>query len=106
MRGFRRINYSFSLLLSTTCSIFLLLARNNLAKHDDTIAIHKSNTRKALTVLERIAYEGLLRLKTAFGHLVGLKRVRVFHLLAASLFPHFPNDLRYAARSPATAHET
>merc|ERR1719171_2553898 len=97
---------SRSLLLSAGCSLFLPLARHYLTKHNDTVAIHESNTREALAVLERVADERLLRLEGALGHLVRLQRVRLLHLLAACLLAHFPLQGRDPARSPTATHKT
>merc|ERR1719409_1769934 len=94
-----------SLLLATRTSIGLLLDSGNLAQHDDTVAVHERDARKTLAVLEAVAHERLLRLEAALSHLVGLERVRVFHLLASSLLAHLPDDVGDAAGSAAAAHE-
>merc|ERR1712205_277893 len=73
-----------SLLLATRTSIGLLLDGGNLAQHDDTVAVHERDARKTLAILEAVAHKRLLRLEAALSHLVGLERVRVFHLLASS----------------------
>merc|ERR1719171_2641970 len=96
---------SRSLLLSAGCSLFLPLARHYLTKHNDTVAIHESNTREALAVLERVADKRLLRLEGALRHLVRLQRVRLLHLLAACLLAHFPLQGRDPARGTTAAHE-
>merc|ERR1719171_2251032 len=96
---------SRSLLLSAGCSLFLPLARHYLTKHNDTVAIHESNTREALAVLERVADERLLRLEGALRHLVRLQRVRLLHLLAACLLAHFPLQGRDPARGPTATHK-
>merc|ERR1719352_702972 len=94
-----------SLLLAAGTSIGLLLDRGDLAKHNDTVAVHERHARKTLAVLEAVAHERLLRLEAALSHIVGLERVRVFHLLASSLLAHLPDDVGDAAGSAAAAHE-
>merc|ERR1712028_107833 len=95
-----------SLLLGTSLIAFLLaLAGHNLSKHHHTVAIHESNAREALAILEGVGNEWLLRLEGAFGHLVGLQGVWVFHFLATSLFAHLPCELRDAAGGAAASHE-
>merc|ERR1711988_1991428 len=95
-----------SLLLATSLGIgCLLLARDDLAKHDHAVAIHEGNTREALAVLEGVAHQRLLRCKGALCHLVGLQGVRIFHLLAASFLAHLPLELGNPAGSAAAAHE-
>merc|ERR1712078_666118 len=96
---------SRSLLLSTSCGLFLPLARHYLTKHDDTVAIHESNTREALAILEGVADEWLLRLEGTLGHLVRLQRVWFFHLLSTGLLAHLPLGRRDPARGTAAAHE-
>merc|ERR1712099_219392 len=79
-----------SLLLATSSSLLFPLARDDLPKHDDTVAIHESNSRQALAILEGIAHKWLLRLEAALSHLVGLQRMRVLHLLTTRFLAHFP----------------
>merc|ERR1719263_668764 len=95
-------------LLLATCFVacLLLLARDDLAKHDDTVAIHKGHTRKALTVLEGVAHKRLLRCKRALSHLIGLERVGILHFLATGFLAHLPLEFDNAAGRAATAHKT
>merc|ERR1712127_1051906 len=74
-----------SLFLAAAGALLLALASDNLAKHHDAVAVHEGHAREALAILEGVANKRLLRLEAALSHLVGLQRVRVFHLLAA---PH------------------
>merc|ERR1712050_278811 len=95
-----------SLLLAAAGTTLLLpLARDHLAQHDNTVAIHEGDARQTLAILEGVAHQGLLRLEAALGHFVGLQGVRVVHLLAAGLLAHLPLELRDAAGSPSAAHE-
>merc|ERR1711939_803144 len=96
---------SCSLLLAAGASISLLLDGGDLAQHDHAVTVHEGDTRETLAVLEAVAHERLLRLEAALGHLVGLKRVGVLHLLAAGLLAHLPDDVGDAAGSTAAAHE-
>merc|ERR1719464_249719 len=64
-----------SLLLAAGSGIFLAFARNDLAQHDNSVAVHECNPRETLAILERIAHERLLWLKAALGHLIRLERV-------------------------------
>merc|ERR1711979_65655 len=95
-----------SLLLAASSAFLLALARDDLAQHDHTVAVHEGDTREALTILEGIAHEWLLRLEAALRHLVGLERVRVLHLFTASLLAHLPLQLADPARRAAATHET
>merc|ERR1712186_149091 len=96
-----------SLLLATsTATLFLALAGDDLAKHHHTIAIHEGNAREALAILEGVADQWLLRLEAALSHLVRLQRVWVLHLLAARLLAHLPLELADAARRAAATHKT
>ena len=70
------------LLLATTGGLLLALARDDLAQHDNAIAVHEGNAREALAIFERVANQRLLRLKAALRHLVRLQRVRILKLLA------------------------
>merc|ERR1712113_1339061 len=90
-----------SLLLASRGGFFLTLARNNFAKHDNTVAIHECDPRQTLAILEGIANKRLLRSEAALSHLVGLQRVRILHLLASGLLAHLPLQLRDAARGAA-----
>merc|ERR1712176_1195950 len=94
-----------SLLLAAGAALLLALARDDLAKHHHTIAIHERHARQALAVLEGVAHQGLLRREAALGHLVGLQGVRVIHLLASGLLAHLPLELRDPARRSTAAHE-
>merc|ERR1711972_320076 len=60
----------FSFLLATSRRILLPLTRNDLPKHDHTIAVHEGNARETLTVLECVANKRLLRLEAALRHLI------------------------------------
>merc|ERR1719326_1238259 len=82
-----------SLLLTTSRSLLLPLASDDLAKHHHTIAIHEGHTGKALTILEGVTHQWLLGLERALCHLVRLQRVRLVHLLATGLFAHLPLQL-------------
>merc|ERR1740123_2698929 len=95
-----------SLFLAASSALLLALARDDLAQHDHTVAVHEGDTREALTILEGIAHEWLLRLEAALRHLVGLERVRVLHLLTARLLAHLPLQLADPARRAAAPHET
>merc|ERR1712129_108532 len=95
-----------SLLLASGGGLLLALARDDLAQHDDAVAVHEGDPRQALTILEGVAHQGLLWLEAALSHLVGLERVRVLHLLAPRLLAHLPLELRDAAGRSAAAHET
>merc|ERR1712127_822314 len=94
-----------SLFLAALITLLLALASDNLTKHHDAVAVHEGHAREALAILEGVADKRLLRLEAALSHLVGLQRVRVFHLLAARLFAHLPLQGRDAACSAAAAHE-
>merc|ERR1712066_353709 len=96
-----------SLLLATTLvALVLPLAGDDLAKHDDAVAVHEGNARQAFAVLESVAHERLLRLERALRHLVGLQGVGVLHLLATGLLAHLPLELGDTACGPSAAHET
>merc|ERR1719221_1004377 len=95
-----------SLLLPSSGSLSFLLAGDDLSQHDDTVAIHEGNPGQALAILEGVANKRLPRLKTALCHLVGLERVRILHLLTASLLAHLPLELGDAAGGPSTSHKT
>merc|ERR1712190_49065 len=94
-----------SLLLAALVIALLALAAHDLAKHHHAVAVHECNTGQALTILEGIAHQRLLRLEAALSHLVGLQGVRILHLLAASLLAHLPLQGRDTAGSTAAAHE-
>merc|ERR1712070_454273 len=95
-----------SLLLATLDGcISLLLARNDLAQHDHTVAIHECDTGKAFAILEAVAHKRLLRHEAALGHLVGFQGVWLLHLLATGLLAHLPGDLRDTASGAAAAHK-
>merc|ERR1712107_794929 len=98
-------NPAGSLLLATRSTLLLALARDDLAQHDDTVAIHEGDARQALAIFESIAHERLLWLETALRHLVRLQGVRVLHLLATGLFAHLPLERRDAACGAAATHE-
>merc|ERR1711920_637743 len=99
-------NAYISLLLAATArSVFLALARNDLAEHHHAVAIHESDAGEALAILEGVANQGLLRLEAALSHLVRLQRVWVLHLLAACLLAHLPLELGDAAGRAAATHE-
>merc|ERR1712061_455742 len=91
-----------SLLLAAGRGLFLALARDHLAKHHHTIAIHEGDAGKALAVLESVAHQRLLGLEAALGHLVGLQRMGIFHFLATGLLAHLPLQLGDAAGRTAT----
>merc|ERR1711948_218428 len=74
----------YSLLLAACTTLLLALATHDLAQHHDTIAIHKSNAREALTVLESVAHQWLLRLEGALRHLIRLQGVRLHLFLSPS----------------------
>merc|ERR1712232_1419850 len=93
------------LLAASTCDVVLLRARDNLAKHHHTIAIHEGNTRETLAILECVCDQGLLRLEKALSHFVRLQRVWLLHLLAACFLAHLPRKLRDTAGCAAAAHE-
>merc|ERR1712226_589473 len=64
-----------SLLLAASGLLVVLpLARDDLAKHHHAVAIHESDARKALAILERVADQRLLRCEAALRHLVRLQR--------------------------------
>merc|ERR1719174_1931325 len=94
-----------SLLLAAGSGLLLPLAGDHLAKHHDTVAVHEGDAGQALAVLESVTHQRLLRLEGTLRHLVRLQRVRLLHLLAASLLAHLPQELRDAAGRPAAAHE-
>merc|ERR1712217_753642 len=98
---------SASLLLaaSATSRVVLALARDDLAKHHHTIAIHEGDAGETLAILEGVAHQGLLGLEAALRHLVRLQRVRILHLLATCLFAHLPLELGDAARRATATHE-
>merc|ERR1719482_2535928 len=78
---------------------------DDLAKHDDAVAVQECDARKTLAVLEGVDDQGLLRGEVHLCHLVGLERVRVFHLLAAGLLADLPVHLGDAARRAPAADE-
>merc|ERR1712066_12070 len=90
---------AWRLLLLATSSCFLLpLTCSHLTQHDDTVAVHESNSRQPFAILERVAYERLLRLECTLRHLVRLQGVRFFHFLSTCFLAHLPDELRDAAR--------
>mmetsp|Transcript_73712 Transcript_73712/g.208779 ORF Transcript_73712/g.208779 Transcript_73712/m.208779 type:complete len:344 (-) Transcript_73712:164-1195(-) len=91
-----------SLLLATGRRVLLALTGDNLAQHDHAVAVHEGDSRKTLAVLEGVADKWLLRLEAALRHLVRLERVWLFHLLAAGLLAHLPDQLRDPACRSAT----
>merc|ERR1719497_267983 len=93
------------LLLGGGCAVILALGGDDLAKHDDAIAIHERDAGQTLAILEGVAHQWLLRLERALGHLVGLQGVRVLHLLATGLLAHLPLQGGDTAGSAAAAHE-
>merc|ERR1712050_310258 len=62
--------HAFSLFLSTLITLFLPFARNDLAQHNHTIAVHERYTRQTFAILERIANKRLLWLEAALRHLI------------------------------------
>mmetsp|Transcript_14645 Transcript_14645/g.39179 ORF Transcript_14645/g.39179 Transcript_14645/m.39179 type:complete len:521 (+) Transcript_14645:50-1612(+) len=101
----RRENRPGSLLLAAGAALLLALARDDLAKHHNAVAVHERHARQALAVLEGVAHERLLRLEAALSHLVGLEGVGILHLLATRLLAHLPLQLADAARRAPAAHE-
>merc|ERR1711957_421327 len=97
--------HNFSLLLAAASSIFLALARDDLAQHHHAVAVHEGHPRETLAILESITHEGLLRLEAALCHLVGLQRVRVLKFLATGLLAHFPLQRGDPAGGTAATHE-
>merc|ERR1712084_59891 len=95
-----------SLLLATCSGLSLVLTGHDLAQHHDAVAIHESDTRKALAILERVTHQWLLGLECTLSHLVGLQRVGLFHFLTASFLAHLPDELRDTACRSAATHET
>merc|ERR1719162_11595 len=61
---------SSSLLLATGLLVDCLLTCDNLPQHHHTVTIHESDAREALTILEGVSHEWLLRLEAGFCHLV------------------------------------
>merc|ERR1712183_343313 len=100
------VSHLASFLLAACSSILLLLARDNLAKHDNTVAVHECYSGQTLAILERVANQRLLWLESALGHLVRFQRVRIFHFLSSSLLAHLPDDFRDTASRPSASHET
>merc|ERR1719188_2331685 len=84
---------SDSLLFAARGALLLALARDHLAQHDHAVAVHESDARQTLAILEGVAHQGLLGLEGALGHLVGLERMRVLHFLATRLLAHLPLEL-------------
>merc|ERR1719333_2098357 len=78
---------------------------HDLAKHDNAVAVQESDAGETLAVLEGVNHQRLLRGEVHLGHLVRLERVRVLHLLAASLLADLPVHLRDAARGATAADE-
>jgi len=72
---------------------------DDLAKHDNTVTIQESNTGETFAILEGVSDQRLLRLEGDLGHFVGLKSVRVLHLLTTGLLTHlhFKPVIRQAA---------
>merc|ERR1739836_359887 len=99
-----RAAQNHSLLLASSSTLLLALARDDLAQHHNTIAVHESDTGQALAILERVTHQWLLRCEAALGHLVGLQRVGIFHLLATCLLTHLPLELRDPACGPTATH--
>jgi len=97
--------------LDTTCEcLFLLLIRGelnlrDLAKHDNTVALHDGNTAKTFAVLEGVSNKWLSRLEDDFGHLVGLDVLRVSGLGATSFLADLPVDFGHFACRAASADE-
>mmetsp|Transcript_29659 Transcript_29659/g.64907 ORF Transcript_29659/g.64907 Transcript_29659/m.64907 type:complete len:572 (-) Transcript_29659:33-1748(-) len=77
----------------------------HLAKHDGGVTVEEGDARETLAVLERVDHERLLRPEDDLGHLVGLERVRVLHLLAAGLLADLELKLDCAARRAAAANK-
>merc|ERR1712003_494386 len=59
-----------SLLLAALVALLLALTRDHFSQHDNPVAVHESNTRQALAILESIADKWLLWLEAALSHLV------------------------------------
>merc|ERR1719388_313910 len=93
----KRAACSPSLLLASARGFLLFLTGDDLSQHHDAVAVHESDARQALTILESVANQRLLWLELALGHLIRLQRVGLLHLLTASLLSHLPIDLRDAA---------
>merc|ERR1711965_1187106 len=87
------VMHVFSFLLAARATLLLALTAHDFAQHHDTIAVHESNARETLAVLESVAHQWLLRLEGALRHLVRLQRMWFFHLFSSSFFPHLPNKL-------------
>merc|ERR1711957_1039597 len=98
--------HNFSLLLAAASSIFLALARDDLAQHHHAVAVHEGHPRETLAVLESVAHEGLLRLEAALCHLIGLQAMRILEFLATGLLAHLPLQRGDPASGTAAAHKS
>merc|ERR1712025_225191 len=97
----------FALLFLASLIAFLLaFARNDLAQHHHSVAVHESNTGQSLAILECVAHKWLLWLKAALSHLVRLQGMRIFHLFATSFLSHLPLQRGDAASGASASHET
>merc|ERR1712060_378056 len=88
------------------CLLLLLDGGDDLAKHDNTVAIQESNTGETFAILEGVDDERLDRGELHLGHFVGLERVRIFHLLATGFFAHLPVQVGDTAGGAAATDET
>merc|ERR1711862_259646 len=102
----RQASRTGSLLLATGGALLLALARDHLAQHADSVAVHEGHAGQALAILEGVGNQRLLRLEAALGHLVGLQGVGILQLLAAGLLAHLPLQCGDSARRASASHET
>jgi len=89
-----------------SCLLLLLDGGDDLAKHDDTVAIQECNTGETLAVLEGVDDERLDRGELHLSHFVGLEGMRLFHLLATGFFAHLPVEVGDTASGAAATDET
>ena len=87
-------------------SILRALNLGDLAKHDDSVAFHDSNTAKTLTGLEGVDDEWLLWLHADLSDLIGLEGSWGLGLSSTSLLSDLPLDLRHAASRATSADES
>jgi len=88
------------------CLFNLVSLGDDLAKHDNTVAVEERNTGETLTGLEGVDDEGLARCVDNLGHLVGLEGVGVLGLLATSLLADLPLEGGDTAGGAAATDET
>jgi hypothetical protein len=83
----------------------LALAGHDLTEHDNTVALHQSDTGETLADLVGLDDQSLQRLEGALSNLVGLEGVRVLEL-ATSVLSELPVDLGQLASRVTSSNES